>query len=196
MKKRVIAIGIGLYVFITFATAQATLLYNSIDNSVPEGVVYDDQAGLYWYQDLSAFINQTYDQQMSSVAGLGGDWTMAKYDQMAALWSYSAKDIATAFTSTVTGSLKLWLGRYDEGTSPDMRYYVQAAYNSSSGNYTKMQLNVYDMPIQFKNYDLGAWVVSTGDLGDLAPVPEPATMFLIGTGIAGLAGIRSRRKQK
>jgi len=27
------------------------------------------------------------------------------------------------------------------------------------------------------------------------PVPEPVTMFLIGTGIAGLAGVRSRRKK-
>ncbi len=30
----------------------------------------------------------------------------------------------------------------------------------------------------------------------IAPVPEPATMFLIGTGIAGLVGTRLRRKKK
>jgi len=32
--------------------------------------------------------------------------------------------------------------------------------------------------------------------GDVAPVPEPTTMLLLGTGIAGLAGSRIRRKKK
>ena len=38
-----------------------------------------------------------------------------------------------------------------------------------------------------------AWAVRDGDV--IAPIPEPTTILLLGTGIAGLAGFRRRHRE-
>ncbi len=71
-----------------------------------------------------------------------------------------------------TYSLDPYLGLLDGATS----FTVDAIY---SGDYWALDYSLL-----------------TIDAGDVAPVPEPATLFLIGTGLAGLAGTRLRKKKR
>ena len=48
------------------------------------------------------------------------------------------------------------------------------------------------MDFVYGNY---AWAVRDGDVGP-APVPEPSTIILLGTGIAGLVGYRRRHRNE
>lgn len=60
--------------------------------------------------------------------------------------------------------------------------------------------NLNDVPSSFGFTGIVAQELATFDYfsvnGTAAPVPEPATMFLFATGLAGLAGTRLRRKYK
>ncbi len=99
-----------------------------------EKVVLDSETGNYWYYDLTDFVDQTYSEQISSIAALGtygniaGGWHMATYEEMEKLWGNTPSDITDNFAPTFIypGFLQHSIGRYDEVPSgyPGYHYYA------------------------------------------------------------------------
>lgn len=200
MKRVLLAIaGAGLMVFCGVGSLGATLM---VDNSI----VIDDRGtssesdDIHWLQDINFTTGMTYDQQIAAIGGLsiGGytNWHMATYAEVLALYPvYDISEIAGVFTP-ISDTFPHWTGRYDRirPSSSELpwhsyHYEMGFAYDSVNDSWSGgIGSSVHDLAALS---GLGAWVV-----GDVAPVPEPTTMLLFGTGIAGLVGTRLRRKKK
>ncbi len=58
-----------------------------------------------------------------------------------------------------------------------------------------LEMNEIGWIMAFDNANNGARVDVFGPIAPVAPVPEPATMLLLGTGLVGLAGFRKKTKK-
>lgn len=205
--KKLLTFGIVLCLFLVFNNSHAALVTNTNDDYtwLYDGVVFDTTNELYWYQNLSDFTSKTYDEQINTISGLNssgsafnfddiGDWAMADYNEMDSLWQYTGNEIASAFIpSNTNNTVEYYVGRFDleSASTTDSHQFLLINYYSNI-NYVYEKYALGDTHSVFdSNSDayLGAWVVASAQ-----PVPEPTTMLLFGTGIAGLAGYRRKKK--
>lgn len=159
----------------------------------------DDQ---YWIRDINMFVGLTYDEQILAISNLDFQgvcgitkWHMATYTDILSLWNYyPTNDIANSFEATTEGSdYKHWKGRYDRvlnmatpNTPYTYHYEVNIDYRPLTSGYNSgLNIGVADHEV-FP----GAFATA---YAKAAPVPEPSTVILLGTGLAGLVGI-SRKK--
>ncbi len=212
MKKRLLKIVIGAGVILGVAgVSGATLIAQN-------GIVADDRGTVsesddsYWIQDLYSFSGQTYEEQITSINVLNEpgeipdgpweDWHMAEYSEMASLIeTYNTEEIVKAFGTTeyyIQGSkfADVLGGRYNEEVSNDhnqwhyiaiLRMYVEP-YNGELISPIELSSEMAGDAGQHDN--LGVWITAS----PLGEVPEPSSILILGTGLAGLIGYKTKKK--
>ncbi len=177
MRKQMMGVGIAALMFV--GSANAALITQT------DGTIFDDDSGKYWTQ-VGLWTGMTYQQQIDGIDEYGNDSHMATLAEMRTLWTYEASEINQHFVPTDN----TWtLGRFDSGyLTTHQHAYVGGTQDTG---YVKSNLNGGYCSDDWISPAVGAWVVTSPN----APVPEPSTLLIVGTGLAGLVGSRIRKKK-
>ena len=205
MKKLVTILVSCFLLFYLGNMAQATLI------NLGNDVTYDDTSGLYWYNNLRSTYYTNYDEAKAFYEGTTrtvqvGDifitfdnFNMATKDEYLSLMSNNRNDIVDTFTeSNVEPDEMYYVGRFDEeipGSVPRHSFggfFGIFHYDQQIGDWIEFETTITSDVRGISPLASCAWGVAAVT----TPVPEPATMFLFGTGLTGLVGSRIKKKRK
>lgn len=191
-KSVLIVLGSILIVFGSLVTADATVIYQYTGNNfyLNEGD-YDanDHVGVTLTFD-SLLANNWYTLDASTIPGFGiviSDGVQT-FNQLYGAFNY------VRLQTDASGNIVEWMIYIDSSNDDNMfTTSILTAYASGDPLYPSGGISIDHGYASTSSW--GACNSNPGVWSSSAPVPEPATLFLLGSGLLGVAGLRKKFKK-
>lgn len=153
--------------------------------------------------DLSSF--SVMENVESSVTESGGTISFAENSTDAALYFYNDAFAVPGNATTLSFDYSFVLGEFDAGDylQSNSNYFETWYMDASGAGHVELDMTAFqgqtialDWALIWGGDDSSGSIGSISNI-DLAvsPVPEPATLLLIGSGLAGLVGLQRKKVQ-
>ena len=209
MRKKLFAgLAIGLFAFAVAETAGASIIVRGTDSSGGQ-LIYDDQQDITWYDFNAGYMD--YPTSLSWVAELSitlndqvfSDWRLPHLDPTFSYYNNSPllSEMGPLFyfdlelTSGADYTAEELNDNVFENLQPapywtDMHYMSGWYYTFALVNYTGYMESGMTGQIGTRRGIYGALTMAVMD-GDV--IPEPATVCLLGSGLAGFVSLRRKK---